>query len=70
MCVAIPGIVRKVSNGMAEVDFNGNCVNAMAGLVDVQPGQYALVHAGCIIQTMTKSQAEEILDLMDEMGQL
>lgn len=64
MCVAAPGLVKKVDNGKILVDFNGNEVEACAGLVDVKEGDYALVHAGCVIQTLKKSEAEEILELM------
>ena len=64
MCVAAPGLVKKVDNGKILVDFNGNEVEAYAGLVDVKEGDYALVHAGCVIQTLKKSEAEEILELM------
>ena len=46
------------------VDFNGNEVEAYAGLVNVKEGDYALVHAGCVIQTLKKDEAEEIMELM------
>ena len=46
------------------MDFNGNEVEAYAGLVNVNEGDYALVHAGCVIQTLKKDEAEEIMELM------
>lgn len=64
MCVAIPGLVKKVEDGKVLVDFSGNEVEAYAGLVNVMEGDYALVHAGCVIQTLKKSEAEEIIELM------
>lgn len=64
MCVAIPGLVKKVEDGRVTVDFSGNEVEAYAGLVDVKKGDYALIHAGCVIQTMKKDEAEEIIELM------
>ncbi len=64
MCVAIPGKITKVREGKVTVDFDGNEVEAYAGLVKVQEGDYALVHAGCVIQTMKQSEAEEIISLM------
>lgn len=67
MCVAIPGEVISVEDSTAVIDFNGNKVNAFIGLVDVKPGDYALVHAGCVIQTLKKQEAEEIIELMGEM---
>jgi len=65
MCVALPGRVIEVREGVAKMDFNGNMVDAMSGLVDVVPGDYALVHAGCIIQKMTESEAKEMKEIFD-----
>lgn len=65
MCVAIPGCVLKVEEDTAVVDFSGNQVNAFIGLIDVKPGDYVLVHAGCVIQKMKQSEAEEITALMN-----
>lgn len=67
MCVAIPGLVKKIDDSKAVIDFNGNEVEAYVGLVDVKPGDYALVHAGCVIQKMQKSEAEEIIEIFNEM---
>lgn len=64
MCVALPGKVIEVKDGQATVDFSGNQVQAFIGLVDVQVGDYVLVHAGCVIQKMKQQEAEEIIDLM------
>ena len=48
MCVAIPGLVESIDeiNNTAIVDFSGNKINARTGLVDIEVGDYALVHAG------------------------
>ncbi len=70
MCVAIPGKVISLADGTAVVDFSGNHVNALAGLVNVHIGDYVLVHAGCIIQTMKKQEADEIIDLMRELNEV
>lgn len=67
MCVAIPGLVKKYKDGKVTVDFNGNEVEAYAGLVNVKEGDYALVHAGCVIQTLKKNEAEELLELMGDL---
>lgn len=66
MCVAMPGKVLSVEEGKAVVDFSGNQVTAYTGLVNVKEGDYVLVHAGCIIQTMKQQEAEEILELMED----
>lgn len=69
MCVAIPGMVKELieEENMAVIDFNGNIVRARTGLVEVKPGDYALVHAGCVIQVMKSDEAEELIDLFEEM---
>ena len=64
MCVAIPGKVLSIEDGKAVVDFSGNQVTAYIGLVKAEVGDYVLVHAGCVIQTMKQREAEEIIDLM------
>ena len=66
MCVAIPGKVIELNGTKAKVDFSGNIVNAEAGLVKVKVGDRVLVHAGCIIQTMDDSMADEMEELFKE----
>ena len=65
MCVALPGKVISIKEGYATVDFSGNQVEAYTGLVDVETGDYVLVHAGCVIQKMKQQEAEEIIELMN-----
>lgn len=66
MCVALPGKVLSVEDGLAKVDFSGNVVTAHAGLVDVKPGDFALVHAGLVIQVMDESEALDLEELFRE----
>ncbi len=66
MCVAIPGTVIEIDGTKAKVDFNGNVVNAEAGLVDIKIGDKVLVHAGLIIQTMDEELANEMDELYRE----
>ena len=70
MCVAIPGTIIELDGTKAKVDFNGNIVNAEAGLVDVKIGDKVLVHAGCIIQTMDEDMANEMEELYKEIEDL
>ncbi len=70
MCVAAPGIVETIEDGMATVNYNGNRVKAHAGIVNVNIGDYVLVHAGMIIQVMKQKEAEEMLELFDELEEL
>jgi hydrogenase expression/formation protein HypC len=71
MCVAIPGRVIKVNDdATAVVDFDGNTVTAMSGLVTVRPDDYVMVHAGCIIQVMNKDEALELKELFSELEEM
>ena len=69
MCVALPGVVLEVKDTEAVVDFSGNRVNARTGLVDVAEGDRVLVHAGCILQKVSKSEAEELETLFSELAE-
>ena len=66
MCVALPGKVIGLEGTKATVDFSGNIVTAEAGLVKVNIGDRVLVHAGCIIQTMDDSMADELEEMFRE----
>lgn len=70
MCVAIPGIVVDINENenTATIDFSGNRVKARTGLVSVELGDYALVHAGCVMQVMKKDEAEELIELLNEVS--
>ncbi len=66
MCVAMPGKVLAVHGTIATVDFNGNTVEAQAGLVSIKSGDYVLVHAGCILQVLTKEDSDMLTELFEE----
>ena len=71
MCVAAPGKVIEIKDNIATVDYNGNVTKANAGVVNVTVGDYVLVHAGLIIQKISKSEAkemEELFGMLEEMG--
>lgn len=66
MCVALPGKVLEINEKTAVIDFSGNQVTARTGLVEVQVGDYVLVHAGCVIQKVTPQDAEDLTELMQD----
>jgi hydrogenase expression/formation protein HypC len=66
MCIAVPGRVESVENGKARVDFSGNKIEADVRLVDVTPGDYVLVHAGCAIEVIKRELAEDLVSLFAE----
>ena len=67
MCVALPGKVIEVYEKDALVDFSGNRVRAIAGLVPIAVGDYVLVHAGCILQKLSVGEAQDLMDLFEEL---
>lgn len=70
MCVALPGKVLSVEGSLATVDFRGNTVQAEAGLVKTQPGDYVLVHAGCILQVLSNEEGDAMTELFAELEEL
>jgi hydrogenase expression/formation protein HypC len=69
MCVALPGRVVSVDGEYAQVDFAGNEVRALAGLVKVKPGDRVLVHAGCILQKLAADEADDMEEIFREIGE-
>ena len=67
MCVAMPGKVIEIYEKDALVDFSGNRVRAISGLVPVAVGDYVLVHAGCILQKLSAGEAQDLMDLFEEL---
>ncbi|MEM0057823.1 MAG: HypC/HybG/HupF family hydrogenase formation chaperone [Candidatus Bathyarchaeia archaeon] len=68
MCLAIPAKVVKVQNGKALVDFGEGVLREVdISLVDVEVGEYVLVHAGYAIQVLSREEAEETLRLWREL---
>lgn len=70
MCVAAPGKVIEINNDTATIDYNGNKVNANKGIVDVNIGDWVLVHAGLIIQVLPEDEAQNMIDIFNELGEL
>ena len=68
MCIAVSGTVMEINENTALVDFSGNIVEARAGLVKVNIGDKVLVHAGCILQVISKFDDKMLWDLMNEIS--
>lgn len=67
MCVAVPGIVKKIKDQNATVEIMGNQCEANISLVSVKEGDYVLVHAGCVIEVLKRDTAMDILNLFEEL---
>lgn len=70
MCVAAPGKVIEINDDTATIDYNGNKVNVNKGIVDVNIGDWVLVHAGLIIQVLPEDEAQNMIDIFNELGEL
>ena len=71
MCIASSGVIIEKRGHKARVDFGGTVIEAEAGLTECKAGDRVLVHAGCIIQRLTRTEAEEleeIMSLLEELG--
>ena len=70
MCLAIPAKVISIKQDKAEVDFGeGVLREANITLVNVKVGDYVLVHAGYAIQVLDEEEAEETLELWNQILQ-
>lgn len=70
MCVALPGTVEKIEDKTVVVDFSGNKVRAFGGFCPVKVGDRVLVHAGCVLQVVSQTEAEEIESILKDMEEI
>lgn len=70
MCVSVPGKVIEINGNKAKVDILNNTCEVNIQLVDVKLGDYVLIHAGCVIEVLDKSMAEEILGIFEELEEI
>ena len=70
MCVAMPGKILEINDHKAKVTFTGMEMNADVRMVDAKVGDYVLVHAGCAIEVLSQSRAEEMLEIFKELEEL
>jgi hydrogenase expression/formation protein HypC len=68
MCLAIPAKVLKKSGAIASVDFGDGVTREVnISLVEVDKGEYVIVHAGFAIQRIDEKEAKKTLELWNEM---
>ncbi|HBA93510.1 MAG TPA: hydrogenase assembly protein HypC [Ruminococcaceae bacterium] len=70
MCVASPGRVIEIENGMAKIEYASNITTANAGIVDCKVGDWVLVHAGLIIQVLPENEAEYMKELFNDLEEI
>lgn len=68
MCLAVPGEIIEIRGKRALVDILGNTIEASIELMDdIAVGDYIIVHAGCAISKVDKSEAIETIKLFREL---
>jgi hydrogenase expression/formation protein HypC len=67
MCLAVPGRILSIEGKDADVDFGGVTRKVNVSLVNVNIGDYVIIHAGFAIQTVDREEAEETIKLWEEM---
>jgi hydrogenase expression/formation protein HypC len=67
MCLAIPAKVVSVEKNTASVDFGEGVLREInVTLVDAKVGDYVLVHAGYAIQVLDEKEAQETIQLWNQ----
>lgn len=65
--MSLPAKVIEIKGDMADVSVGGTIFKASLQLVDdVKPGDYVLLHAGFAIQKIDEKEAQETLQLLEE----
>ncbi len=65
MCLAIPGLITKIQDGEATIDYGGISKRADLSLMEKAVlGDIVLVHAGFVIQILDKKAGEELQKLV------
>jgi hydrogenase expression/formation protein HypC len=71
MCVAVPLLVKSIDGLRAEVEMAGvTRVVSLDLTPDAKVGDYVIVHAGFAISILDEEEAEETLELFEQMAEL
>ncbi len=68
MCLAVPAKIKNIEKQSAVVDFGGVRKKVSLGiLTGVKKGDYVLVHAGFAIGRVSRHEAEDTLEVLEEL---
>lgn len=75
MCLGIPGKIVEIHQQgglrMGKIDFGGVIREAcLESVPEAEIGQYALVHAGFVINLLSEEEAQETLRMLSEISGL
>jgi len=66
MCLAIPGKIISITGDIGEIDFGGVIRRANITMVEAKVGDWAVIHAGFAIEIMDEEEAQETIQLWNE----
>jgi hydrogenase expression/formation protein HypC len=67
MCIAVPGRIKSIDDGYAEIDYDGISKKACLRFFEnAKIGDCVLVHAGFVIQIMDSETGDELEKLIKE----
>ena len=71
MCLGVPGKIIEIHDKaglkMAKVDFGGIYREACLDYVpEAKPGDYCIIHVGFALSLLSESEAQETLDLLQQ----
>lgn len=68
MCLAIPAKILEIDGNKGKVDYGGAVREANLSLIEnPKVGEYVIVHAGYAIQRLDAAEAEETLELFQQL---
>lgn len=68
MCLSIPGKIIEIDGLKAVADILGASREISIELVEgIELGDYVLIHAGCAIQKLDREEAQNTIDLFNEL---
>ena len=67
MCLAVPAKVLEINGKIAKVDFGGLTKEVDISLVEVEVGQYVVIHAGFALSVLDEEEAKKTLEMFDEL---
>ncbi len=77
MCLGVPGRIVAIAEpnalgiSMGKVNFSGIVKDVcLAYVPEAKIGEYVMVHAGFALNTLDEAEANEVFDLLRQMGDL
>ena len=70
MCLAVPALITKIDETMAEVDLGGVATRVIVLLTpEAKVGDYVIMHAGYALSVLDTEEAEETLRLLEQIAE-